>query len=169
MSFPATPPVLWQYLTKTLQRHLGADSGQSGAPAKGMKVSFDIRDINVNDTNNSKGTIGSLNGTITWSADGIKQSIQDAIPGLGKFVTGEVTTNTSDGTIQLKGLLDSATVKPQIVNNGLSLQVVSLSALGSKMSTDHGPEEPRRPHIESDPELSARHSCRQRQGHRQRR
>ena len=31
--------------------------------------------------------------------------------------------------------MDSATVKPQIVNNGLSLQVVSLTALGSKMST----------------------------------
>jgi hypothetical protein len=47
-----------------------------------------------------------------------------------------VTTNPSDGTISLKGLLDSATLKPLIVNNGVSLQVVSLSALGSNMSTD---------------------------------
>ena len=135
VSFSAAPPVLWQYLTKKYSDISVQTAGNQVRQAKGMKVSFDIRNINVNDTNNSKGTIGSLNGTITWSADGIKQSIQDAIPGLGKFVTGEVTTNTSDGTIQLKGLLDSATVKPQIVNNGLSLQVVSLSALGSKMST----------------------------------
>ena len=52
-----------------------------------MKVSLDIHDIKLNSTNNSKGTIGSLNGTITWSADGIKQSIQDAVPVLGKFVS----------------------------------------------------------------------------------
>ena len=32
-------------------------------------------------------------------------------------------------------MLDSATVKPQIANNGLSLQVVSMGVLGSNMST----------------------------------
>jgi hypothetical protein len=136
VSFAATPPVLWQYLTSHYADISGQTAGNQVRSAKGMKVSLDIHDINLNSTNNSKGTIGSLNGTITWSADGIKQSIQDAVPVLGKFVAGEVTTNPGDGTVSLKGLLDSATVKPQIVNNGLSLQVVSLSALGSKMSTD---------------------------------
>jgi LmeA-like phospholipid-binding len=135
VSFSPAPPVLWQYLTKKYSDISVQTAGNQVRQAKGMKVSFDIRNINLNDTNNSHGTIGSVKGTVTWSSDGIKQSIQDAIPGLGKFVTGEVTTNAGDGTIQLKGLLDSATVKPQIVNNGLSLQVVSLSALGSKMST----------------------------------
>ena len=101
-----------------------------------MKVNIDIKDLRLSDTNNSKGTIGALNGVITWSADGIKESIQDAIPVLGSFVASKVTTNPSDGTIELKGVLDSATVKPQIANNGLSLQVVNLTALGSKMSTD---------------------------------
>jgi hypothetical protein len=108
-------------------------AGNQVRQAKGMKVSFDIRDIKLNNSNNSQGSIGSINGTVTWSADGIKQSIQDAIPVLGKFVTGSVTTNTSDGTVSLKGLLDSATVKPQIVNNGLSLQVVSVTALGANV------------------------------------
>jgi hypothetical protein len=136
VSFAATPPVLWQYLTSHFTGISGQTAGNQVRSAKGMKVSLDIHDINLNGTNNSKGTIGSLNGTITWSADGIKQSIQDAVPVLGKFVAGEVTANPGDGTVSLKGLLDSATVKPQIVNNGLSLQVVSLSALGSKMSTD---------------------------------
>ena len=136
VSFSPAPPVLWQYLTSDYSDISVQTAGNQVRSAKGMKVSLDIRNINLNGTGNSKGTIGSLNGTITWSSDGIKQSIQDAIPVLGKFVTGEVTTNPSDGTVALKGLLDSATVKPQIVNNGLSLQVVNLSALGSKMSTD---------------------------------
>jgi len=135
VSFAATPPVLWQYLTGDYPDISVQTAGNQVRSAKGMKVNLDIRDIKLNKTGNSQGTIGSLNGTITWSGDGIKQSIQDAIPGLGKFVTGDVTTNPGDGTVSLKGTFDSATVKPQIVNNGLSLQVISLSALGSAMST----------------------------------
>ncbi len=135
VSFSPVPPVLWQYLTKDYSDISVQTSGNQVRQAKGMKVSLDIRDIKLNNTSNSQGTIGSLSGTISWSTDGIKQSIQDAIPGLGKFVSGDVTANPSDGTISIKGTFDSATVKPQIVNNGLSLQVVSLSALGSNMST----------------------------------
>jgi hypothetical protein len=135
VSFAAAPPVLWQYLSSHYSDISVQTAGNQVRSAKGMKVNLDIRDIKLNNTNNSQGTIGSLSGTVTWSTDGIKQSIQDAIPVLGKFVSGEVTTNPSDGTVSLKGMLDSATVKPQIVNNGLSLQVVSLTALGSNMST----------------------------------
>src|SRR5271155_2149810 len=135
VSFAGSPPVLWQYLTRHYTDISVQTAGNQVRSAKGMKVSLDIRDVKLNNTNNSQGTIGSLNGTITWSADGIKQSIQDAIPVLGEFVTGDVSTNPGDGTVSLKGTFDSATVKPQIVNNGLSLQVISLTALGSTMST----------------------------------
>ncbi|BBX47902.1 hypothetical protein GCM10009641_10530 [Mycobacterium cookii] len=135
VSFSPVPPVLWQYLTKDYSDISVQTNGNQVRQAKGMKVNLDIRDIKLASGNNSQGTIGSLSGTISWSTDGIKQSIQDAIPGLGKFVSGNVTANPSDGTITIKGTFDSATVKPQIVNNGLSLQVVSLSALGSNMST----------------------------------
>jgi hypothetical protein len=135
VSFAAMPPVLWQYLTKDYRDISVQTGGNQVRQAKGMKVSLDIRDIKLNSTTNSAGTIGSLNGTVTWSTDGIKQSIQSAIPVLGKFVSGDVTTNPGDGTVSLKGAFASATLKPQIVNNGLSLQVVSLTALGSSMST----------------------------------
>ncbi|OCB58974.1 hypothetical protein A9X02_07610 [Mycobacterium malmoense] len=136
VSFASTPPMLWQYFSGRYPDISVQTAGNQVRSAKGMKVNINIKDLHLSDANNSKGTIGALNGTITWSSDGIKQSIQDAIPVLGSFVTSQVTTNPGDGTIQLKGLLDSATVKPQIANNGLSLQVVNLTALGSKMSTD---------------------------------
>jgi hypothetical protein len=135
VSFSPVPPVLWQYVTTHYTDISVQTGGNQVREAKGMKVSFDIHDIKLNNANNSQGTIGSLSGTVTWSADGIKQSIQAALPVLGKFVSGDVTTNPGDGTISLKGTFDSATVKPQIVNNGLSLQVVSLTALGAQMST----------------------------------
>ncbi|OJZ69012.1 hypothetical protein BRW65_24360 [Mycobacterium paraffinicum] len=136
VSFASMPPMLWQYFSGQYPDISVQTAGNQVRSAKGMKVNIDIKDLRLNDTNNSKGTIGALNGTITWSSQGIKESIQDAIPVLGSFVTSKVTTNPSDGTIQLKGLLDSATVKPQIANNGLSLQVVNLTALGSNMSTE---------------------------------
>lgn len=132
----ATAPLLWQFITKHYPDIAVETGGNQVRDAKGMKISIDIRNMRLNPANNSAGTIESVKGTITWSKDGIKQSIQDAIPMIGSLVTGEVTTNPSDGTVSLKGLLDSATLKPQIVNNGVSLQVVSLSALGSDMSTD---------------------------------
>jgi hypothetical protein len=135
VSFAAAPPVLWQYVTDHYADISVQTAGNQVRSAKGMKVSLDIHDINLNSANNSKGTIGSLKGAIAWSADGIKQSIQDAVPVLGKLVAGAVSTNPGDGTVTLKGLLDNVTVKPQIANNGLSLQVVSMSALGSNMST----------------------------------
>ncbi|MEZ0362823.1 DUF2993 domain-containing protein [Mycobacterium sp. pUA109] len=135
VSFSSTPPVLWQYLTGHYTNISVHTAGNQVRDAKGMTVDLDLQNIEVNRSGDSKGTIGALNGTITWSADGIKQSIQDTIPVLGDLVTSSVETNPSDGTIKLKGLLDSATVKPQIVDNGLSLQVVQLKALGSDKST----------------------------------
>jgi hypothetical protein len=136
VSFGTTPPVLWQYFTRHYSNISAQTAGNQVRNAKGMKLDISIQNVQLNNSNNSKGTIGALNGTIAWTSDGIKESIQDAVPVLGKFVTSEVTANPADGTIELKGLLDTATVKPQIVNNGLSLQVVSLSALGSHMSTE---------------------------------
>ncbi|KAA8957710.1 DUF2993 domain-containing protein [Mycobacterium sp.] len=136
VSFAATPPVLWQVLTGHYTNISVQTAGNQVRGVKGMQISLDIRDIRLHKTPDSKGTIGALNGTISWSSNGIKQSIQDAIPVLGSFVTNTVTTDPSSGTIQLKGLIDSATVKPEIVDNGLSLKVVSLTALGAKMSTE---------------------------------
>jgi hypothetical protein len=136
VSFSPVPPVLWQYFTKDYSDISVQTAGNQIRQAKGMKVSFDARDIKLSDTGNSHGTIGSINGTVDWSSDGIKQSIHNAVPVLGAFVTSGVTTNTSDGTIELKGVVNTATLKPQIVNNGISLQVVSVSALGAKISTD---------------------------------
>lgn len=139
VSFGTSPPVITQYLRGDYSHIAVQTAGNQVRGAKGMQIDLDIDNIHLNkgaDASASKGTIGSLDGTITWSADGIKASIQDVVPVIGNLVTGNVTTNPGDGTIELKGLLDHATVKPQVVDNGLSLQVVSLSALGLGLDTD---------------------------------
>src|SRR5574340_1002534 len=92
VSFSAAPPVLLQYLAGHYSTISVQTAGNQVRNAKGMKVDLTISDIHVQHTADSKGTIGSLDGTITWSSDGIKQSIQDAVPVLGSVVTSSVTT-----------------------------------------------------------------------------
>ncbi len=139
VSFGTTPPVLAQYFNDEYPHISVRTAGNQIRQAKGMRLELDIRDVRLNKSagaSDPKGTIGSLEGTITWPAEGIKQSIQDVVPMIGSIVTGSVTTDPGAGTVRLKGLLNKATVKPQLAGNGLSLQVVDLEALGHDLDTD---------------------------------
>jgi len=129
-SFGVTPLMLWQHLTKHYTNISVQTAGNQIRDASGMKLTLNIRDVQVRSTPTSKGTIGSLDATITWTSDGIKKTVQNAIPVLGPFVTNSVTTHPADGTIELKGLLENITAKPVVSGNGLELQIVSFNALG---------------------------------------
>jgi LmeA-like phospholipid-binding len=130
VSFGAAPPLLWQTITKHFTNISVHTAGNQFRDAKGMKLDINIQNVQLRGTPDAKGTVGALDATITWTADGIKKSIQNAIPVLGAFVTSSVTTQPSDGTIELNGVLDTITAKPQVSGNGLSLQIVSFKALG---------------------------------------
>jgi hypothetical protein len=122
-------PFLLQWATDHYSGISIKTAGNQIRDAKGMQVDLNIDNIKLQNTADSKGTVGSLDATINWSSNGIKQTIQSAIPLLGGLVT-NVTTSPSDGTITLEGLLGSIVAQPQVTDGGLSLQVVSLSGLG---------------------------------------
>ena len=122
-------PFLLQHMTGHYTDITITTAGNQIRDARGMKAVVSIKDVRLQSNGDSQGTIGALDATITWSSEGIKQTLQGAIPLLGSFVTG-VTTNPSDNTIELQGALGTVTAKPQIVNGGLGLQVVSLTGLG---------------------------------------
>jgi hypothetical protein len=128
-SFGVFPPFLIQHISGHYTNIHIETAGNQVRDAKGMKVNLDINDVRLEDTATSSGSIGSLVANITWSAEGIKQTIQDAIPLVGAFVTG-VKTNPSAGTIELEGALGSIVAKPAVVDNGLTLQVTELTGLG---------------------------------------
>ncbi|MGH3969843.1 MAG: LmeA family phospholipid-binding protein [Mycobacterium sp.] len=131
VSFGVMPPVLWQHITGHYTNISIHTAGNQIRDAKQMAVAIEIRDVDLtHHTSSSKGTIGALDATISWSAEGIKDSVQNAIPVLGSLLASTVTTHPDSGTIELGGLVDNIVVKPQIINNGLSLQVVSLNAGG---------------------------------------
>jgi LmeA-like phospholipid-binding len=132
-SFGVTPLMIWQYVTKRYTNISVQTAGNNLRDAKGMKLTVNVKDVQLKSTADSKGTIGSLDATISWTTDGIKQSVQNAIPVLGPFVTNSVKTHPADGTVELKGLLDDIVAKPTVSGNGLALQIQSFNALGFKL------------------------------------
>jgi len=134
VSFGPTP-LLVQLITGHYTNISIETAGNQIRAAKGMKADVNIDDVRLQGNANSKGTIGALDATISWSSDGIKQTIQNAIPLFGSFVT-SVKTNPSDGTIEMRGGLGSITAKPRVVNNAVSLQVVSRNGLGFTLHSE---------------------------------
>jgi hypothetical protein len=129
VSFAALPPFLWQHMTGDYQDISIRTAGNQIRSAKGMRADISISDVRLEGGKNGAGTIGPLDATITWPADGIKATVQQALPLVGSLVT-DVKTNASDGTIELLGAFGSVVTKPQVQNRNLSLQVVSINALG---------------------------------------
>jgi hypothetical protein len=128
-SFDMLPPFLLQHMSGHYTNINIETAGNQIRDAKGMKVTLDIKDVRLEDTATSSGSIGSLLANITWSSEGIKQTIQGAIPLVGSFING-VKTNPSAGTIELVGALGSIVAKPAVVNDGIQLQVTELTGLG---------------------------------------
>ena len=128
VSFGASPFLL-QHMTGHYGNISISTAGNQIREAKGMKADITIDDVRLEDKGNTKGTIGALDATINWTAEGIKETIQNSIPLVGSFVT-SVTANPSDGTIELKAALGGIITKPQVVDGGISLQVQELTGLG---------------------------------------
>jgi hypothetical protein len=128
VSFGASP-FLIQHMTGHYSNISIETAGNQIRDAKGMKAQINIDDVRLQSNGDSKGTIGALDATISWTADGIKQTVQSAIPVLGSFIT-DVKTNPSDGTIELVAALGSVTTKPTVQDGGIALQMVNLNGLG---------------------------------------
>lgn len=128
VSFGASP-FLIQHMTGHYSNINIETAGNQIREAKGMKAVINIDDVRLQSSGDSKGTIGALDATISWTAEGIKETVQSAIPVLGSFVS-DVKTNPSDGTIELEAALGSITTKPTVQDGGIALQMVNLNGLG---------------------------------------
>jgi LmeA-like phospholipid-binding len=128
-SFGVMPPFLVQHMSGHYTNIHIETAGNQIRGAKGMKVNLTITDVRLEDSANSSGSVGSLVADITWTSEGIQQTIADSVPLIGSFVGG-VTTNPSDGTIELEGPLGSIKAKPAVDDKGISLQVTEVTGLG---------------------------------------
>ena len=78
-SFGATP-LLLQLATGHYRDISIHTAGNRIGNARGMKADVRIDDVRPDGDADAMGTVGALDAMITWSADGMKQSIQEAIP-----------------------------------------------------------------------------------------
>jgi hypothetical protein len=132
VSFGATP-LLLQLATGHYRNISIHTAGNRIGNARGMKADVWIDDVRLD--GDAVGTVGVLDAMITWSADGMEQSIQNAITPLRGLVT-KVQTNPDDGTIKLQGNLGDVTTKPQVTDGQVVLKVVDVTGLGLLLPTE---------------------------------
>ena len=128
-------PFLLQHFTHSYRDMRVETGGNQIREAKGMKMKLRLDDVRIKPTAESAGTLGSLEADVTWSSDGIKQTVQGVIPLLGGLVSG-VTTAPSDGTLELDGPLGTVTIKPEAVDGSLTLNVVKVTGLGMRLPSE---------------------------------
>jgi hypothetical protein len=128
-SFGMLPPFLAQHLNGHYSSISIQTAGNQLRDAKGMKLNLDIKDVRMQESGDSAGTIGSLVAVVHWTADGIRQTVQNAIPLFGGIVS-TVTTNASAGTVELDGPLGTVTAIPRVIAGGLALDVQRVTGLG---------------------------------------
>lgn len=126
VSFSNSPPVLWQYVTDKYPKITVSTNGTHIRSAQGMTIDVVVDDVNVNGDSSKSGTIGAVNATITWTTDGILQSIRDAIKDaiptwatsfvpVDSIITA-VKTDPAAGTVTVEGAADSKiVVKPEVI------------------------------------------------------
>lgn len=126
ISYGVNPPFLWQHITghyTNISVHTAGDRVQS---ADGMTADVTLEDVRLQDSGDSKGTIGSLAATLTWTADGIKDTVAANLPGVGSLVTG-VTTDPAAGTLVMAAGSSSVTAKPVVTAGDLNLEVLDVT------------------------------------------
>ncbi|OWM01269.1 hypothetical protein B7435_17055 [Mycolicibacterium peregrinum] len=135
-SLPVVPPFLWQHLTGTYSAIDIKTAGHNVRQAQGMQLQAEIRDLQQHD---NTATIKSVNARLTWSSDGIKQTVKSAIPFLGSLIT-DVSANPDNDTLKLSSLLATLTVRPRATaDGGLTLDIVDATGPGLGETSDLQP------------------------------
>ena len=126
ISYGVNPPFLWQHMTGHYTNISVSTAGDNVQEAKGMTADVTLKDIRLQDSGDSKGTIGSLNATLAWKSAGIKDTLAANLPGVGNLITG-VSTDSAAGTIVVDAGDNSVTAKPVVTNGDLNLEVLDVT------------------------------------------
>lgn len=132
VSFGVKPPFLWQHMTGHYTNISVETGGKRVQAAQGMTADVALSDIRLQSADHSKGTIGSLTATLSWTTAGIKDTVAENLPGVGALVT-DVSTDPAAGTITLQAVGDTRVTAKPVVNDGnLELDVTDVSGPFSK-------------------------------------
>jgi LmeA-like phospholipid-binding len=126
ISYGVNPPFLWQHITGDYTNISVSTAGDRVQDAKGMTADVTLADVRLKDSGDSKGTIGSLDVTLTWKSEGIKDTVVENLPGVGNLVSG-VSTKPGLDAIVLEAGENSVTAKPVVTNGDLNLEVIEVN------------------------------------------
>ena len=126
VSFGVNPPFLWQYITGHYTNISVTTEGNRVQSANGMTAEVTLEDVRLQDSADSKGTIGSLDATLRWKSAGIKDTVAENLPGVGNLVTG-VSTDAAAGTVILEAGDNNVTAKPVVTDGDLNLEVLDVN------------------------------------------
>jgi hypothetical protein len=126
ISFGVNPPFLWQHITGDYTNITVTTEGDRVQDATGMTADVTLEDVRLQETDDSKGTIGTLNATLSWKSAGIKDTVAANLPGVGSLITG-VSTDPDAGTILLEAGSNSVTAKPVVTDGDLNLEVLEVN------------------------------------------
>ncbi|MGB3351958.1 MAG: DUF2993 domain-containing protein [Mycobacterium sp.] len=126
ISYGVNPPFLWQHITGHYTNISVRTAGDRVQSAEGMTAVVTLEDVRLQDSGDAKGTIGSLDATLTWTSEGIKDTVAENLPGVGSLVTG-VSTDPAAGTIVLQAGDSGVTARPVVTDGDLELEVLDVS------------------------------------------
>ncbi|MDA2893964.1 DUF2993 domain-containing protein [Mycolicibacterium sp. BiH015] len=126
ISYGVNPPFLWQHITGHYTNISVETAGDRVQSAKGMTADVTLRDVRLQDSGDSKGTIGALDATLTWTSAGIKDTVAENLPVVGSLVT-DVRTDVASGTIVMDAGDSSVTAKPVVSKGDLTLEVLEVA------------------------------------------
>jgi hypothetical protein len=125
ISFGVNPPFLWQHITGRYTNISVTTAGDRVQAANGMTADVTLKDVRLQDSADSKGTIGSLDATLSWKSAGIKDTVVANLPVVGSLVTG-VRADPAAGTLVMEAGSNSVTAKPVVNDGNLELQVIDV-------------------------------------------
>ena len=126
ISYGVNPPFLWQHITGHYTNISVTTAGRNVQDASGMTADVTVSDVRLQETGDSKGTIGSLTATLDWKSEGIKETLAANLPVVGNLITG-VRTDPAAGTIVVDAGENSVTAKPVVTEGDLNLEVLDVT------------------------------------------
>ena len=126
ISYGVNPPFLWQHITGHYTNITVTTAGRNVQDASGMTADVTVSDVRLQETGDSKGTIGSLTATLDWKSEGIKETLAANLPVVGNLITG-VRTDPAAGTIVVDAGDTSVTAKPVVTEGDLNLEVLDVT------------------------------------------
>ncbi|MFG1790070.1 DUF2993 domain-containing protein [Nocardia sp. NPDC049149] len=129
VSFGAKPMLITWLDGKLSSIRVDSDDTKFG-PAVGMVVHSKFNDVEVIDNGRGGGVIGSSSADVTWSNDGIRQTLG----GLVRDVKSSAASNML--TLDVLGGLAQLQVQPVIKNGVIEVETMSAQLLGLGLPTD---------------------------------